>query len=120
MTYSPPLSKPEDLVRTPVGQNTYTDGLLSQYGCIEQAANPPPRQLVNVAKAPVYFLTGEASVHILYDQCLVRYLRQAGVMVTWVKLADVGQKGNGHFGMLEKNSDAIAKLGYDWIEKTVK
>ena len=61
--------------------------------------------------------TGEASPHITYDQCVVNYLRQAGVKVDWIKLGEVGVHGNGHFSFLEKNNLDVAEVVEDWIQK---
>ena len=33
-------------------------------------------------------ITAEASYHAAYDHCIVRFLNQAGVTPTWIKLAD--------------------------------
>ena len=120
ITYDPPLNNSSDLVQVSVGtlerrgpdDQLSDDGLISKYPCIQQGE--PARKLPNVAKAPVLFLTGEGSVHALYDQCLVFYLQQAGVSVQWTQLKDVGFRGNGHFLMLEKNALDIAK---DVVEK---
>ena len=115
IAYDPPVTDPSQLVTTTTGKLKYTDGLLSQYPCIEQATSPPPRKLANISQAPVLFLTTQASVHVLYDQCLVQYLKQAGVIVDWILLAKIGIKGNGHFSMLEKNSDQIAGVILKWL-----
>src|SRR5207244_11995243 len=68
----------------------------------------PARSLPNLTKVPVLIVTGEASYHAPYDHCTVKYLQQAGVQPTWIKLADVGIHGNGHMLMLEKNNAQIA------------
>ena len=36
-----------------------------------------------------------------------------------MKLADIGLRGNGHMMMMEKNSDAIAQVIVEWLEKKV-
>ncbi|KAL8629573.1 hypothetical protein Q9189_004699 [Teloschistes chrysophthalmus] len=122
ISYDHPASDPSQLVRAPVGENQYTDGKLSKYSCVLQAQNAThqPRKLVNIARAPVLFLTTQASIHVTYDHCLVSYLRQAGVKVTFTLLEDVGIVGNGHFGMLERNSDDIAGYFEGWIRRTVR
>ena len=74
------------------------------------AAARPARSLPNLQKLPILVLTAEASYHAPYDHCTVQYLEQAGVHPTWVKLADVGLRGNGHMMMLEKNNLEIAGL----------
>lgn len=119
VTYDPPVTNPEQLIKVDIGKLQFTDGLLSEYPCKIQADSPTsrPRKLTNIAKSPILFLTGQASVHILYDQCLVRFLKQAGVRVSWTKLADIGLLGNGHFSMLEKNSDEIAKYIRSWLRQ---
>ena len=122
IAYDPPVTDPSQLVRATVGQNQYTDGKLSNYSCVLQAhtAAQKPRKLVNIAKAPVLFLTTQASIHVLYDHCQVSYLRQAGVRVDFTLLEKVGIVGNGHFGMLEKNSDDIAHYFERWIRRTIR
>ena len=122
VSYDPPVTDPSQLIRVPVGQNQFTDGKLSNYSCVLQAetATQKPRKLINIAKAPVLFLTTQASVHVLYDHCLVSYLRQAGVKVTFTLLEKVGIFGNGHFGMLEKNSDDIARYFERWIRQNIR
>jgi hypothetical protein len=60
-------------------------------------------------------VTSEASYHASYDHCTVRYLAQAGVKTTFIRLPDVGIHGNGHMMMLEKNSDQIADVIERWL-----
>ena len=57
----------------------------------------PARSLVNLRAIPVLVVQAEASYHSAYDHCTVAYLRQARVTtVRYVRLADIGIKGNGH------------------------
>ena len=79
----------------------------------------PARQLPNVAKVPILLMNGEASFHAPYEQCTANYLKQAGARVTWIDLGKRGVHGNGHMMMLEKNSDQIAGIMADWLDKTV-
>jgi hypothetical protein len=44
-----------------------------------------------------------------YSHCTVGYPRQAGADVSFLKLADIDLRGNGHMMMTEKNSDDIAR-----------
>jgi pimeloyl-ACP methyl ester carboxylesterase len=76
--------------------------------------------LVNLQQVPTLILQSEASYHAGYDHCSVRFLRQAGVKVEFIKLEDVGIRGNGHMMMLEKNNQEIAKVMTDWLQKSVK
>jgi pimeloyl-ACP methyl ester carboxylesterase len=79
----------------------------------------PARQLQRVGERPVMLLEAEASFYAGYNHCNVAYLRQAGVPVDFIKLADVGIKGNGHMMMMEMNSDEIAQVIAAWLDKAV-
>jgi hypothetical protein len=85
--------------------------------CWKQAE--PARQLPNLPKIPIAIVTSEASYHAPYDHCTVQFLQQAGVKPTWLKLTDLGIKGNSHHMMQEKNSKEIVATIYQWLEKTV-
>jgi hypothetical protein len=80
----------------------------------------PARQLVNLKVMPVLVLVSEASYHAPYDHCTSKYLKQAGVDHTFMRLEEHGIRGNGHMMMLEKNSDEIAALLARWIRSNVK
>ena len=75
----------------------------------------PARKLKNLANVPVVVVMSEASYHAPYDHCTVAYLKQAQVATDFIRLADVGIRGNGHMMMLEKNSDDIARVMDEWI-----
>ena len=78
----------------------------------------PARQLPNLQKMPILVLTAEASYHAPYDHCTVRYLEQAGVKPTAIRLTESGIRGNSHVMMLEKNNREIAAVIAQWLEKT--
>jgi pimeloyl-ACP methyl ester carboxylesterase len=75
----------------------------------------PARRLTNLADIPVLVVQGEASYHAPYDHNTVAYLRQAGVGVTFIRLADRGIFGNGHMLMIEMNNMEIAAVAADWL-----
>ena len=79
----------------------------------------PAHKLANLETIPVLDVSGEASYHRPYAHCVAKWLNQAGVRATFVKLEDVGLTGNGHQMMSEKNSAGIAKYLQGWIEKNV-
>jgi pimeloyl-ACP methyl ester carboxylesterase len=79
----------------------------------------PARRLVAVGERPILYLAAEASFYAPYNHCTVAYLKQAGVKVDYVQLAEIGLRGNGHMMMMEKNSDAIAQVIVDWLAKNV-
>lgn len=77
----------------------------------------PARKLSNLQDIPVVIVMSEASYHAAYDHCTAAYLTQAGVRNTFIKLVDLGIRGNGHMMMLEKNNQAIARVMADWLDK---
>jgi pimeloyl-ACP methyl ester carboxylesterase len=85
--------------------------------CYAQAE--PARQLPNLQKMPVLVITSEASYHAPYDHCTVKYLQQAGVKPSWIKLADHGIHGNSHMMMVEKNSKEISAVIIAWANKSI-
>ena len=80
----------------------------------------PARQLPNLKGIPILILTAEASYHAPYDHCTSQFLRQAGVEHDFVRLVDVGIRGNGHMMMLEKNNLEIAAFLNQWVEQKIK
>src|SRR5437762_536751 len=114
LAYSPPAAKASDLAIVRQDKPEAPDLVK----CWMQKS--PARSLPNLTKVPILIVTGEASYHAPYDHCTVKYLQQAGVHPTWIKLADVAIHGNGHMMMLEKNNMQIAAAMSDWLTKTVK
>ncbi|QOY88995.1 alpha/beta hydrolase [Paludibaculum fermentans] len=114
LTYDPPATGASDLK---VVRDAGPDGP-GLATCWKQA--DPPRQLPNLKDIPVLIVTSEASYHAAYDHCTARYLSQAGVRNTHLRLTDVGIRGNGHMMMLEKNSAEIAAKLHQWIAANVK
>ena len=69
--------------------------------------------------ATIALITSEASYHASYDHCIVKFMNQVGLHPTWIKLAELGIKGNSHNMMQEKNSDDIAAVIHQWLAKTL-
>jgi len=69
----------------------------------------PARQLLKMKNVPTAIVTGEASFRATYDHCTSKFLTQAGVPNTHLRLERAGLHGNGHMMMLEQNSAAIAE-----------
>jgi pimeloyl-ACP methyl ester carboxylesterase len=80
----------------------------------------PPRRLVNLQGSPVLIVTTESSQHAVYDHCTSKYLAQAGVKNTFMRLEEQGIRGNGHMVMLEKNSAQVAALLQKWISSNIR
>jgi pimeloyl-ACP methyl ester carboxylesterase len=113
LSYSPPAANASDLV---IIQQERPDGPDLAKCWIQRS---PERQLPSLQKVPILILTAEASYHAPYDHCTVRYLEHAGVRPTWIKLADIGIRGNGHMMMLEKNNMEIAAIMSGWLLKSI-
>lgn len=113
LTYAPSLATPADLA--PVRQEKPDAPDLVR--CWLQKT--PAHSLPNLAKVPTLIVTSEASYHAPYDHCTVKYLQQAGVRPKWIKLPDVGIRGNGHMMMLEKNNMEIAAVMARWLADAV-
>lgn len=113
LTWEPPLGAGEALAfekdAAPDGPDCAT--------CWRQAE--PARRLPNLARVPILMLTAQASYHTPYDHCTARFLRQAGVALEHVYLAECGVVGNGHMLMMESNSDDSADVVARWLEKTL-
>lgn len=113
LTYAPPAKAASEL--TAVREDTPDAPDLVR--CWVQKA--PARTLPNLTKLPILIVTSEASYHAPYDHCTVKYLRQAGIRPTWIKLADAGIHGNGHMMMLETNNIEIAAVMARWLAETL-
>jgi len=113
LTYDPPLKPGETLVFV---RQQKPDAPSLVRGWLQAE---PARTLPNLAKVPILILMAEASYHAAYDHCTAAYLTQAGVPNTFIRLADIGIRGNGHMMMLEKNSDEIAGVIERWLKKTL-
>lgn len=113
ITYSPSISSPTELI---VEKQKQADGKnLAQ--CWVQ--KEPAKQLVNLKGIPILFITTEASYHAPYDHCTSKWLTQAGVKNDYVRLENVGIKGNGHMLMLEKNNLDISRFINTWLKNNI-
>ena len=79
----------------------------------------PAKKLVNFKNIPVLQMSAEASFGAPTAHCNALFLKSAGVPVDFIRLADLGIHGNGHFLMLEKNNLQVADVIADWLAKRV-
>jgi len=114
MTYTPPVTDPAQLSKA---EDTAADGP-HLVKCMLQAE--PARKLTNLQKVPVLVFAAEASYHAIYDHCTAKFLKQAGVKTDFIRLEDVGIKGNGHMVMIEKNNIDIAAMIAGWLNNNVR
>jgi pimeloyl-ACP methyl ester carboxylesterase len=113
IAYDPPVKDPGELK---IEQQQQPDGP-DLVRCWQQQG--PARKLANLTGIPMMVMTTEASYHAAYDHCTAKYLTQAGVNVTALRLGDHGIHGNGHMVMIEKNNLQVAGLITDWLAHTV-
>ncbi|RTL67520.1 MAG: alpha/beta fold hydrolase [Hyphomicrobiales bacterium] len=114
ITYDPPVTSPDEIA---LMQQEKPDAAgLSPCWLQKQ----PARKLANLTKTPVLIVAAEASYHAVYDHCTAAYLKQAGVPAEFLRLEDVGVKGNGHMVMLEKNNLDVARVLLEWAAKSIK
>ena len=113
ITYDPPVSDPSELKAEQQTQPDGPDLVL----CWQQQA--PARRLPHLANIPAVVVTTEASYHAAYDHCTAKYLAQAGVKVTALRLGEHGIHGNGHMVMLENNNLQVASMIAGWLARTV-
>ncbi|SRR6266540_1785862 len=111
ITYSPPVSDPSQLSFVPLPKDP---GVAT---CWVQAE--PVRQLPNLQTVPILLLSSPSGYNTAWDPCTSKFLTQAGVQHTWLRLQDVGIQGNGHFMFIERNSDEVAGVVLGWIEAHV-
>jgi hypothetical protein len=102
LQFDPPVTNCSAITTAEVGPDDS-----AKRSCVLQTGTI--HKLTQLSKVPYIMITGEASPHITYDHCFVEYFKQMGLTnYQWIKLADVGIKGNAHFMFLEKNNVDIA------------
>jgi pimeloyl-ACP methyl ester carboxylesterase len=114
ITYDPPIGDPKELQTMLEAQAPSAD----KVPCYVQ--QEPARQLKNLARIPVLFLSMDGSYHRSYDHCLAKWLNQAGVKTQYVEPESAGISGNSHVMMLEKNSADIAKYIGNWLSTNAR
>ncbi|OFW05469.1 MAG: hypothetical protein A3I61_14705 [Acidobacteria bacterium RIFCSPLOWO2_02_FULL_68_18] len=77
----------------------------------------PARKLVRWQNIPVVALSANGTYHRVYDPCIPKFLKQAGVRAEFIRLEEVGIRGNSHMMMSERNSDEVIKWVIGWIRK---
>jgi pimeloyl-ACP methyl ester carboxylesterase len=112
LTYSPSVADANELA---IVQQDRADGP-NLVRCHLQ--KEPVHKLPNL-KMPILVVTSEASYHAPYDHCTVKYLQQTGAQPTFMRLADLGIRGNSHVMMNEKNNKEIAAVIAQWLNKTL-
>jgi pimeloyl-ACP methyl ester carboxylesterase len=116
LKYDPPISKVDEL-------KTYMEAKGDRVGenpCALQTEPVHKLAQDGLGGIPILDLSGDGGYHRAGDACTPKWITQAGGHIDFVRLEDVGIKGNGHEMMLEKNSDVIIKFIDDWMNKNIK
>jgi pimeloyl-ACP methyl ester carboxylesterase len=109
--YDPPASAPADLKVVLEEKQERPD----EVRCWMQAE--PARKLARWQNIRILMASANATYHRVYDPCIPKFFKQAGVQVEFFRMEDVGLRGNSHVMMLEKNSDDIIKWIAAWMKK---
>ena len=109
--YDPPANAPADLRVKLEDKQERPD----EARCWMQ--EEPARKLAKWQNIRVLMASANATYHRVYDPCIPKFLKQAGVPVEFYRLEDVGIRGNSHVMMLERNSDDIIKWIVAWMKK---
>ena len=91
---------------------------------VEQSAQSmqgqTPQRLTALASVPVAIVTAEASSSAVSDPDIAAALRQAGLRVEHIRLAERGIRGNGPMVMMEKNNREALRPVLDWMRDVVE
>ena len=111
--YTPPAATPADLKVTLEAKSERPDEVV----CWMQDA--PARTLTRWQNIRILMASADATYHRVYDPCIPKFLKQAGVNVEFYRMEDAGLRGNSHVMMMEKNSDDIIKWISGWMKKNM-
>jgi len=125
-----PLTKPFGITYAPITYDPPVRGA-EDFGLVQQEKpdapdlarcwrqKEPAHKLVNLRNIPTLQMSAEASFGAPTAHCNAAFLKSAGVPLDFIRLADIGIHGNGHFLMLEKNNLEIAAVIADWLDRHV-
>jgi pimeloyl-ACP methyl ester carboxylesterase len=111
LAYDPPVTNPAEDLKVYLEASSERPDEIPCY-----LQEEPARQLVHLKHIPVLAISANGTYHRVFDACVPKWLRQAGVDAEFVRLEEAGISGNGHMMMLEKNSDDIIAFVHQWLE----
>jgi pimeloyl-ACP methyl ester carboxylesterase len=114
MKYDPPFASPADIKV----HLEPSERLGDEVGCYLQ--DQPVHKLVGYQNMPILSLSAEGTYHRVFDVCIPKWLNQAGAKDDFVRLEDVGIRGNMHEMFLDRNSDEVVKFIDGWLKTHVK
>ncbi|PWT98480.1 MAG: hypothetical protein C5B51_29245 [Terriglobia bacterium] len=114
MKYDPPFQSPKDIKVHLVPSDRSGD----EVGCYLQ--DDPVHKLAGFQNMHILSLSAEGTYHRVYDPCIPKWLNQAGAKDDFIRLEDVGIRGNMHEMFLDRNSQEVVKYIDGWLNKNVK
>jgi pimeloyl-ACP methyl ester carboxylesterase len=114
MKYDPPFHNPADIKVHVEPSERPGD----EVGCYMQ--DEPVHKLTSYQGMRILSISAEGTYHRVFDACIPKWLNQAGAKADFVRLEDVGIKGNMHEMFLDRNSRDIIKFIDQWLMKNVK
>ena len=88
---------------------------------LEPSGYPPEGRHSQLAKVPVVIVLGDhqPETAVTNTKAITDRLKSLGGDASTVVLPEVGIRGNGHMMMMERNSEQVADLVVDWIQRHV-
>jgi len=114
MKYDPPFNSPKDIKVHLVPSDRPGD----EVGCYLQ--DEPVHKLASYQNMHILSISAEGTYHRVFDVCIPKWLNQAGAKDDFIRLEEVGIKGNMHEMFLDRNSQEVIKFIDGWIGKNVK
>ena len=114
MKYDPPFNSPQDIKVHLVPSERPGD----EVGCYLQ--DEPVHKLAAFQNMHILSISAEGTYHRVFDVCIPKWLNQAGAKDDFVRLEDVGIRGNMHEMFLDRNSQEVIKFIDDWLGRNVK
>jgi pimeloyl-ACP methyl ester carboxylesterase len=111
--FDPPINSPAELKTHLEPSERPGD----EVGCYMQ--DQPVHKLVHFQNMRILSMSAEGTYHRVFDACIPKWLNQAGAKTEFVRLEDVGIRGNMHEMFLDRNSDEVIKFIDGWLRKNI-
>jgi hypothetical protein len=114
ISYTPPVSDPTiNIVRKVIVSDSSDTEICS----LQDESKGVVKKMTNLEGMQTLLVTGEASWYMMHDWCTTAFLKQAGVHAEQIRLVNRGILGNGHMMFMERNSEGIAGVVGEWVDR---
>ena len=88
---------------------------------LEPSGYPPEDRQGPLAKVPLVIVLGDhqSETRVTNTKAITDRLKSLGGDTSTIVLPEVGIRGNGHMMMMERNSEQVADLVVDWLQRHV-